>query len=187
MHQNLEFASKIGIIFPKLGWLDTLINRPYAWWRFADQFHHQASHSVHSKCKCVPRGQELKRIPAWNVEKACTNYMGARRGGETDQQNVIMHKAYWCVQGCMHEGSRWGLQIALNFIHTFNVELSIFSHLFIQQFYFSVHIFFTNGNSCVLGITEPFPWWCVNILVQWNNRVQFSCFSYESSNTFYQG
>ena len=32
-------------------------NRPYAWWHFADQFHHQTSHS---KCKYVPRGQELK-------------------------------------------------------------------------------------------------------------------------------
>ena len=29
------------------------------------------------------------------MEKACRNYMGARRGGETDQQNVIMHKACW--------------------------------------------------------------------------------------------
>ena len=28
------------------------------------------------------------------MEKVCINYIGARRAGETDQQNVIMHKAY---------------------------------------------------------------------------------------------
>ena len=48
----------------------------------------------HSKRKCVPRGQGLKRIPAWNVEKVCRDYVGVKRGGETDQQNVIMQKAY---------------------------------------------------------------------------------------------
>ena len=50
--------------------------------------------SLTFKMQMFRRGQELKRIPAWNVEKACRNYMGARRGGETDQQNVIMHKVY---------------------------------------------------------------------------------------------
>ena len=50
--------------------------------------------SLTFKMQMFPRGQELKRIPASNVEKACRNYMGARRGGETDPQNVIMHKAY---------------------------------------------------------------------------------------------
>ena len=33
------------------------------------------------------------------MEKASRNYMGARRGGETDQQNVIMHKAYYVDHG----------------------------------------------------------------------------------------
>ena len=29
-----------------------------------------------------------------NTSMKCGNYMGARRGGETDQQKIIMHKAY---------------------------------------------------------------------------------------------
>ena len=37
--------------------------------------------------------------------------MGARRGGETDQQNVIIHKVYWYAkqysQACCKEFS-WG-------------------------------------------------------------------------------
>ena len=36
---------------------DRFFNRPYAWWRFADQFHHQASHS---KCKCFPEDRNWK-------------------------------------------------------------------------------------------------------------------------------
>ena len=56
-----------------------------------------------------PRGQELKRIPAWNVEKARRNYMGTRRGSETDLQNVIMHKANSLVPS----GNRAGLRALL--------------------------------------------------------------------------
>ena len=31
----------------------------------------------------------IKKNTSMKLEKACRNYMGARRGGETDQQNVI--------------------------------------------------------------------------------------------------
>ena len=34
------------------------MKRPYAWWRFADQFHHQAA--SHSKCKCSPEDRNWK-------------------------------------------------------------------------------------------------------------------------------
>ena len=51
--------------------------------------------SLTFKMQMFPRGQELKRISAWNVEKVCRNYMGARCGGVTDQQNAIMHEVYW--------------------------------------------------------------------------------------------
>ena len=71
------------------------INMPYAWWRFADQFHHHASLPC-SFCALFPHFMLVFfSIPVlW--EHICI--LNVRLGGETDQQNVIMHKSYciWC-------------------------------------------------------------------------------------------
>ena len=67
------------------------INRPYAWWRFADQFHHHASIPCTICTLLSPSVLVFFSISIlW--EHIC--FLNARLGGEIDQQNVIMHKAY---------------------------------------------------------------------------------------------
>ena len=38
--------------------------------------------------------------------------MGARRGGETDQQNVIMHKTYWHKLSILYEKIKTSAQLS---------------------------------------------------------------------------
>ena len=72
----------------------TVSNRPYAWWRFADQFHHHASLSC-SFCTLFPHFiLVFFSIPVLS-EHICI--LNVRLGCETDQQNVIMHKGYYCL------------------------------------------------------------------------------------------
>ena len=67
-------------------------NRPYAWWRFAAQFHHHASLPC-SFCTLFPQFMLVFFSNSCPLVTLCI--LNVRLGGKTDQQNVIMHKAHY--------------------------------------------------------------------------------------------
>ena len=93
------------------------IDPMHAWWRFADQFHHHASLPI-TICTLLSPSMLVFFSISILWEHICI--LNARLGGETDQQNVIMHKAY-CRHLCI------GSIVGSNIFHVITISIDYFS------------------------------------------------------------
>ena len=78
-------------------------NRPYECCCFADQFHHHAS----LPCTiCTLLSPSMLVFFSISILREHICILNARLGGEIDQQNVIMYKAYCFYNFCMPKKGR---------------------------------------------------------------------------------